>query len=157
MEKIVRKFVSFWEVDNADYDYYRTLSGNEKLQLLLDLIMPENPDAATVERSARVHPLAKRNRVKNLIVGAPAHAVQRCKRAGSGLDRWTGVNKRVALRSSARCGQRLFCHLWKFDRCKHGCGIEITVRLWLIFVNNPQHVVRLCPCIRQCAVNFAYN
>jgi hypothetical protein len=59
MEKIVRKFRSFEEADNADYDHYRTLSGNEKLQLLLDLIMPENPDAATVERSARVHPLTE--------------------------------------------------------------------------------------------------
>jgi hypothetical protein len=57
MEKIVRKFRSLEEADNADYDYYRILSGSEKLQLLLDLIMPENPDAATVERSARVHPL----------------------------------------------------------------------------------------------------
>jgi hypothetical protein len=59
MKKIVRKFLSFEEADNADYEYYRTLSGNEKLQLLLDLIMPENPDAATIERSARVHPLTE--------------------------------------------------------------------------------------------------
>ena len=59
MDKIVHKFRSFEEADNADYEYYRALSGNEKLQLLLDLIMPENPDAATVERSARVHPLTE--------------------------------------------------------------------------------------------------
>jgi hypothetical protein len=59
MEKIVRKFRSFEKADDADYEYYRTLSGNEKLQLLLDLIMSENPDAATVERSARVHPLTE--------------------------------------------------------------------------------------------------
>lgn len=59
IEKIVRKFRSFEEADNADYEYYRTLSGNEKLQLLLDLIMPENPDASLIERSARVHPLAE--------------------------------------------------------------------------------------------------
>ena len=59
MEKIVRRFRSFEEADNADYEYYRRLSGNEKLQLLLDLIMPENPDAAIIERSARVHPLTE--------------------------------------------------------------------------------------------------
>jgi hypothetical protein len=59
MEKIVRKFRSFGEADSADDEYYRTLCGNEKLQLLLDLIMPENPDAATVERSARIHPLTE--------------------------------------------------------------------------------------------------
>jgi len=40
-------------------DYYRTLSGNEKLQLLLELIMPENADVTVIERSARVHPLTE--------------------------------------------------------------------------------------------------
>ncbi len=59
MERVVRKFRSFDEADNADYEYYRTLSGNEKLQLLLELIMPENPDAAVIERSARVHSLTE--------------------------------------------------------------------------------------------------
>ena len=59
MDKIVRKFHSFDEADNADYEYYRALSGNEKLQLLLELIMPENPDASVIERSARVHPLTE--------------------------------------------------------------------------------------------------
>jgi hypothetical protein len=59
MEKIVQKFSSFEEADNADDEYYRALSGNEKLQMLLELIMPENPDAAAIERSARVHPLTQ--------------------------------------------------------------------------------------------------
>ena len=59
MEKVVRKFHSFDDADNADYEYYRTLSGDEKLQILLELIMPENPDAAAIERSARVHPLTE--------------------------------------------------------------------------------------------------
>jgi hypothetical protein len=58
MEKIVPKSPSFKEADNAHYEYYRTLSGNEKLQLL-ELIKPENPDAAIVERYARVHPLTE--------------------------------------------------------------------------------------------------
>ena len=59
METVVRKFRSFDEADDADYEYYRDLSGNEKLQMLLDLIMPENPDDAVIERSARVHPLTE--------------------------------------------------------------------------------------------------
>lgn len=59
MQKVVRKFRSFTEEENAAYEDYRTLSGNEKLQLLLDLIMPENPDEAVIQRSARVHPLAE--------------------------------------------------------------------------------------------------
>jgi hypothetical protein len=59
MEKVVRKFESFDDADNADYELFRVMSGDEKLQLLLELIMPENPDAAIIERSARVHPLTK--------------------------------------------------------------------------------------------------
>ena len=35
MEQIVRKFRSFDEADDADDEYYRALSGNEKLQILL--------------------------------------------------------------------------------------------------------------------------
>jgi hypothetical protein len=59
VEKIVRKFGSFDEADRADDAYYRALSGNEKLQILLELIMPEDPDAAVIERSARIHPLTE--------------------------------------------------------------------------------------------------
>lgn len=57
METIVRKFTSFVEADNADDEYYRGLSGNEKLQILLELILPEDINASVIERSARVHPL----------------------------------------------------------------------------------------------------
>ena len=59
MEKVVRKFSSFDEADDAEYEYYRALSGDEKLQILLELIMPENPHAAIIERSARVYPLTE--------------------------------------------------------------------------------------------------
>jgi hypothetical protein len=59
MQKIVRKFRSFTEEENAEYEDYRALSGNEKLQILLDLLMPENPNETIIERSARVHPLTE--------------------------------------------------------------------------------------------------
>jgi Trp operon repressor len=59
MQKVVRKFRSFVEEENAMFEDYRTLSGNEKLQLLLDLLMPEDPHEAVIERSARVHPLVE--------------------------------------------------------------------------------------------------
>jgi hypothetical protein len=59
MKKVVRKFRSFEEADEAEYAYYKSLSGDEKLQILLELIMPENPNEAVIERSARVHPLAE--------------------------------------------------------------------------------------------------
>ena len=59
MQKIVRKFHLVEDNDAADYVDYRDLSGNEKLQILLELIMPEDPNAAVIERSARIHPLAE--------------------------------------------------------------------------------------------------
>ena len=59
MEIIARKFQSFEAQEEAEYEEYRQLSADEKLQRLLDLIMPENPDAGVIERSARVHPLAE--------------------------------------------------------------------------------------------------
>ena len=59
MQKVVRKFRSFAEAEEAEYAEYGALSGNEKLQILLELIMPENPDAATIERCARVHRLTE--------------------------------------------------------------------------------------------------
>ena len=43
----------------ADLEYYRGLTGDQKLQILLELITPENPDPAIIERSARVHPLTE--------------------------------------------------------------------------------------------------
>ena len=62
MEKVVRKFESWEAADEADLDYYAQLSGDEKLQILLEMIVPENPDEAVIERSARVYPLGQGER-----------------------------------------------------------------------------------------------
>ena len=59
MEKIVRKFHLSDDIEAADLEEYRLLTGNERLQILLELIMPENPNDAIIERSARLHPLAE--------------------------------------------------------------------------------------------------
>jgi cytochrome c-type biogenesis protein CcmH/NrfG len=59
MEKLVRKFSSFEAADDAEYEFYRDLTGDEKFQMLLELIMPDDPHAAVIERSARIHPLTE--------------------------------------------------------------------------------------------------
>jgi hypothetical protein len=59
IEKVVCKYHLSEDTEAADCADYRDLSGNEKLQILIDLITPENPDAAIIERSARIHPLAE--------------------------------------------------------------------------------------------------
>jgi hypothetical protein len=59
MEKVVRKFSNFASAEKADEERYRLMSGDEKLAILLDLLMPESPDEAIIERSARVYPLAQ--------------------------------------------------------------------------------------------------
>ena len=59
MEKIVRKYDDFAAADKAEEERYREMSSSEKLAILLDLIMPENPDEGTIQRSVRVYPLAE--------------------------------------------------------------------------------------------------
>jgi hypothetical protein len=62
MEKVVRKFESWEAADEADLEYWAGLSGDEKLAILLDLIAPENPDEAVIQRCARVYPLGEGSR-----------------------------------------------------------------------------------------------
>ncbi len=38
MDKVVRKFGSFAEADQADREYYRSLTGQQRLDILLELI-----------------------------------------------------------------------------------------------------------------------
>jgi hypothetical protein len=59
MERVVAKYASLRLADDADDDRYRAMDGAEKLQVLLELILPEDPDEAVIQRSARVYPLAQ--------------------------------------------------------------------------------------------------
>ena len=59
MEKIIRKLQVGEDTETEDYAEYRHLTGNERLQILLELIMPKNPGAAAIERSVRVHPITE--------------------------------------------------------------------------------------------------
>ena len=54
MVKVVRKYSSFEAADAADDERLRSLSGAARLAILLELIMPADPDAAIIERAARV-------------------------------------------------------------------------------------------------------
>lgn len=38
MEKVVRRYGSFEEADAADREFYKSLSGNERLDILLELV-----------------------------------------------------------------------------------------------------------------------
>ena len=42
MEKRVRKFASLETADRADEECYREMNGSEKLEILLELIMPRD-------------------------------------------------------------------------------------------------------------------
>lgn len=57
MERVAKKFETFAAADAADLQRYRAMSGTEKLELLLELILPDDPDEAVIQRSARVYPL----------------------------------------------------------------------------------------------------
>ncbi len=60
MEKVVHKYPSFAAADEADEARHRRMSGNEKLQIMIELTMPEDPHEAVIERSARIYPFAQR-------------------------------------------------------------------------------------------------
>jgi len=50
----IRIFDSFAEADEADYAYYRSLSGNEKLKIMLEIMAPAYEAAPRFERVYRV-------------------------------------------------------------------------------------------------------
>jgi hypothetical protein len=62
MEKVVRKFDSFAAADEADLQWYRQLTGDQRLELLLEIIMPSDPNEGVIERSARIYPLGREPR-----------------------------------------------------------------------------------------------
>jgi hypothetical protein len=53
-EREIRTLGSFSEADEADYQYYRTLSGNRKLQLMLEIMAPAYEANPRFERVYRV-------------------------------------------------------------------------------------------------------
>lgn len=63
MEKVVRVFHSFEEADAADREYYRSLTGQEKLELMVDFLAAfrESEDESG-ERLARVYRVAQLER-----------------------------------------------------------------------------------------------
>lgn len=62
MEPAVRKFATFAEAEEADRAYYRSLTPNERLSIMIDLIYPEGSDAASAgfERVYRIVKLGER-------------------------------------------------------------------------------------------------
>lgn len=62
MEPAVRKFATFDEAEEADRAYYRALTPSERLSIMIDLIYPEDGDAASArfERVYRIIKLGER-------------------------------------------------------------------------------------------------
>jgi hypothetical protein len=56
MEKVGRKFKSFAEAEQAERDYYRSLTPQQRLDLMLDIIRQGAPDEAfqRLERVCRI-------------------------------------------------------------------------------------------------------
>ena len=61
MEIVARKFSSFAESDQADREYYRSLTPGQRLDILFELVAAAYPDAVNqkVERVYRVVKLHK--------------------------------------------------------------------------------------------------
>ena len=63
MQRVVAKFQTFREAEEATRDYYRSLSPPERLEILFQLrAMAEKESGATSERLARVYRIAQLKR-----------------------------------------------------------------------------------------------
>ena len=62
MEQAVHKFATFEEAEEADREYYRALTPDERISMMIELIYPEGGDAAAArfERVYRVVKLGER-------------------------------------------------------------------------------------------------
>jgi len=58
MQRVVRKFRSFKEAAEADRDFYESLSGNQRVDLLLELVRQRQDDEAD-QRLKRVYQIVK--------------------------------------------------------------------------------------------------
>ncbi len=58
-KKYVKKFATFEEEQQADDDYYRNLSLDGKLQILIGLIGHTDPKDGIVERRIRIYPITQ--------------------------------------------------------------------------------------------------
>ncbi len=59
MQRVVKKYASHAEADAADLEAMRKLTGEERIAVLLELIMPENPNEAVMQKVVSVYPLRK--------------------------------------------------------------------------------------------------
>ena len=60
MEKVVKKFSSFEEADEADYEYYRDLSPDERLAIFCELLsLVKDADESTSPRMERFFRIAR--------------------------------------------------------------------------------------------------
>ena len=58
MEKTAKKFRSFAEADKADRDFYKKLTGNERLRILVELL--NHGPEQRLERVSRITELPRR-------------------------------------------------------------------------------------------------
>lgn len=59
LEKTIQRFASFAEADRADASYYRALTPQQRLDLLLELVRQGLPDNETGRRLERVYRIVK--------------------------------------------------------------------------------------------------
>jgi hypothetical protein len=55
MQRVVRIFDTFEDADRADRDYYASLTPQQRLEILLDLIQTHSDDGENQQGFARVH------------------------------------------------------------------------------------------------------
>jgi hypothetical protein len=64
MEKIVIKHSSFQEAEKSDLHFYRSLSGQKRLEILLELIQQDNKARGILDEFKRVYRIVKLHDIK---------------------------------------------------------------------------------------------
>jgi len=68
VKKTARKFRSFSEAEKAERDFYKKLTGNERLQILVELL--NHGPEQRLERVSRITKLPRRCEVASLLCGS---------------------------------------------------------------------------------------
>lgn len=59
MQKVINKFESFKDAEEAEFKFWASLSEEERMRIFFQIIAPKDPNNATIQRCFRVLKLSE--------------------------------------------------------------------------------------------------
>lgn len=59
MQKVIKKFESFKDAEEAEIKFWASLSHEERMKIFFQIIAPKDPNNATIQRCVRVLKLSE--------------------------------------------------------------------------------------------------